>query len=312
MNLLPKSLLLPVDGTEEALRPVDFVTRLYPDKSRVTVILSYFKPAVAPVYEGKLTSSDLIRKRQDILKSRKDAARSALDEARKKLLQKGFSNSVIEEHVEEKPSNAAKGTCLLASRKKVDAVLLQKRMASSLEHLFQEEFSHAVLDHCRVSPLWLTEGQTRTGHAAICINKEEASLRAADHAAFMLGGTDTHVTLLHAAQGVSHPVTCRVAHLTAELEKWLITPEGRELKPFLMEAHQILLKEDIPDEKIHFTAIPAHGRVTPEILSHCRLHQINIVVLGHSPPTGIWGFLKGSVTRKMISELKDMTAWISL
>jgi len=311
MAPLSKCLLLPIDGTEEALRPVEFLARLYPDRSRVSLILSYFAPPLPPAYQGKSTSPEFINKRHELLRSREHNISSALEQAKKVLVRAGFLSHTIEEHVQEKQISKAKGACLLAVRKMVDAVVVQKRVSSGLEGFLRDDSTRGLLEHCITSPVWLTDGTIDASNAAVCITTERASLRAVDHAAFMLSGTGARITLLHAARTISHPASSSASYITAELERWLMTPEGRKMKPFFMESHGILNSEGIGDERIDITVLPSHGKVASEILSFCRGQGIGIVVLGHSRPTGIKDFLKGSVTKKVLAELKNMTVWVN-
>jgi nucleotide-binding universal stress UspA family protein len=311
MASLSKCLLLPLDGTEEALRPVEFLGRLYPDRSRISIVISYFPPPLPPAYQGKLAARELIRKRQQLIESRTEKTRSVLEQAKKAFIREGFLSHTIEEHVQERQTGKAREACLLADRKKVDAVLVQKRFVGTLEGFLTNDPSHGLLDHCLRSPVWLTEGTIDVSHAAVCITDESASLRAADHAAFMLSGTGVRVTLLHVARTIQYRATAPVSCITAELEAWLMTPEGRELKPFLTKAQQIVQQEGIEDAKVRITVLPGHGKVASEILAYCHDEGIGIVVLGHSPPTGIKGFFQGSVTKKILADLKNMALWVN-
>lgn len=311
MTPLPKCVLFPIDGTEEALRPAAFLQRLYSDLGQVGVILCYFAPALPPAYREQRGSPGHLKKKQEFMKSREQATRLAFDQARKALVRAGFQSDLIQEHVLEKQASKAKDACLLADWKRADAVLIRKQVTSTLAGLFEDDPTHALLRHCLTSPLWLIDGVVDVSRAAICISDEEASLRAADHAAFMLAGSSVKVTLLHAAKAVSHPVTTPAAHTTAELEKWLMTPDGRLVKPFLLQAHEHLQREGVPDENISYTLIPSQGKPASAILDYCRKEDIGIVVLGHTQPSGITGFLKGSVTKKIIAELRNMAVWVN-
>lgn len=311
MTSLSKCLLFPIDGTEEALRPIEFLQRLYPNRDRIGLVLCYFAQALPPAFREQRGSQEQLKKKQELLKSREQAIRSAFEGAKKVLVAKGFQSDLIHEHVLEKQASKAKDACLLADWKKADAVLIRKRVTTTLAGLFEDDPTDALLRHCLTSPLWLVEGTTDVSQAAICITDEEASLRAADHAAFMLTGTHTTVTLLHAARNISQPLHSDAATVSSELERWFATPEGRPVKPFLKESYEHLKREGILDGSIRFAIIPSQGKAAFEILDYCRRQGIGILVLGHTPPTGITGFLKGSVTKKAIAELRNMTLWIN-
>lgn len=311
MHGLHKCLLLPVDGSEDSLRPIDFLSRLFPAKDQISVIVCYLSPPIPPLYREKPDSRDLMRRRQEVLRLRELETRKALDAAREKLLKSGFPAQALLEHVLERQSNTAKDACFIADVKKVDAVVLQKRITSSLKDLFKDDLTESVLDHCLLCPVWLMEGNARADHAVICIDREDASLRATDHAAFMLAGTPARITVLHVGRQVSSAITSPITHTNTDMDRWLATPEGLELKPFLTQVATILKKEGIRDEQVQVSVIPGQSKTAAQILSFCRSQDAGIVVIGHSRPTGIWDFLKGSVTRKIISELKDMTLWVN-
>jgi hypothetical protein len=307
----PKCLLLPIDGTQEALKPVQFLAGLYPDRSQVSLILSYFAPPLPPAYQEKSALPHFVKKRQELLRSREHNIRSVLDQAKQVLTRAGFLSHTIEEHIQEQQGSNAKAACLLANRKKVDAVLVQKRVTSALEGFLRDDSTHSLLSQCITSPIWVTDGAVVPSHAAVCVTEESASLRAADHAAFMLSGTDARITLLHASRTIHHCVSSPASFIRADLEKWLMIPDGRRMKPFFMESHGILKREGIRDENIEITVLPSHGKIASEILSYCRTAGIGIVVLGHSRPKGLRDLLKGSVTKKVVEELKNMAVWVN-
>lgn len=309
--LVPKCFLLPIDGTEESLKPVSFLKSLYPNREHLGLILSYFVPPLPPIYRERPDSEAMAKKKLEIVHSRQEDARAILSAAQKVLIEAGFSEDTIQEHVEAKELSSAHHACRLADIRKVDAVIVQKRIGSGLEGLLRGDPAPALLHHCLVSPVWMNEGEADTSRAAICLQNENASLRAADHAAFMLAETRAHVTVLHASRSVASPITSRGLEPNDQIGKWLATPEGRELRPFLTEACSILMKEGIECERAQIALIPAGRHASTNILAYCRDQAIGIVVLGHSSPGGTWGFLKSSITKKILAEFKNMAVWVA-
>jgi len=314
MESLPKCLLLPIDGTEEAMLPIQFVSRLYRRLDRINLILCYFVPPLAPIYDQRPVSPQMAKKKKEALQSREQDSRAALDQAKRVLIREGFSEDLIQEHVQEKAMSVAHHACQLADIKKVDAVLVQKRISNPLEGLLKDDPSNALLHHCIVSPIWFTEGQIDPGKAVICIQEEEASLRAVDHAAFMLADTDTGIDLLHVSHSVNKNITSRTPEQTSALKDWLQTESGRKISPFITEACQILKDAAIADSRIRIAVIPGkikEGKVAANVLSHAKKEGIGIVVLGHSNPEGVWSFLKTSVTKKILGEFQNMAVWVN-
>lgn len=314
MKAIPKCLLLPIDGTEEALLPIYFVGRLFPRLDKIDLILSYFVPPLPPVYDQRPISAQMLSKKKQLLDARDKSARAALDQARRVLLLNGFAEENIQEHTQEKAMSAAHHACQLADIKKVDAVLVQKRVSSPLEGLLKDDPSSALLQHCLVSPVWFMEGEIDPSRALICLQDEEPSLRAVDHAAFMLADTDTALEVVHVTQAIERALTSPGLHPATELQQWLMTAVGKDIKPFIEEACQILQNSGIDASRCQVTVLPGKqkgGKVAAEILGYAKKRSAGIVVLGHSNPEGVWNFFKTSVTKKLLGEFENMSIWVN-
>ncbi|NLI83353.1 MAG: universal stress protein [Deltaproteobacteria bacterium] len=311
MTRLNKCFLLPIDGTTESLKPVEFLKKLYSSLTHLRIIVCYFLPPLPPIYREKADSPAMAKKRIEVLGKRERETRSVIDQARALLLKAGLPEDAFAEHIQEKASSLPKDICMVAGFKKADALVMQKQTQITLESLFRDDPTHALLQHCAACPVWLIEGNAHTSRAAICILNEDTSLRAVDHAGFMLAETSTEILLLHATRGITKPVTVPASRAEQDAADWLETEEGRILKPYLVQARQILEKEGIAPERVHMELIPSRGNVALEIIQHCRKKNIGIVVIGHSNPTGKWSFLKSSITKKALAEFTDMAVWVS-
>ncbi|MFZ2447289.1 MAG: hypothetical protein WAW37_13100 [Syntrophobacteraceae bacterium] len=308
----PKCLLLPIDGTAESLRPVEFVSRLYPGVRDVNLVLSYFVPPLSPIYSGPgVESPGVLKKRREALASREQDTRRIFEGARKMLLDSGFSEALIQEHVQQKEMTVAKHACLLADIKKVDAILVQKRISSDLEGYLRGDSHSALLRHCIASPIWFTEGEIQAEGAAVCIYSEEASLRIADHAAFMLSDTNRTITLLHLTKSLSSAISCPFSEAQKALAGWSGAPAGREAWPYLLKSAGIMVENGVEEDRIRVAIIPQRWDIAQDILSWCGANGAGIIGLGHSEPEGIWSFFKASVTRKILSDFKNMAVWVT-
>ena len=311
MQTLTKCILLPIDGTNEALRPAAFIRRLY-SPSEVSLILCYFTSPLSHAYSGAVARSpESLRKEKESLQRRQQDTRRIFDHARQVLLKEGFSEELLQEHVQQRQMSVAKQACLLADIRKVDAVLVQKRVTSRLEDFIRGDSTSALLQHCLASPIWFTEGEIDSRGAAICIVNEDASLRIADHVGYMLSSTGAEITLLHAAKKLSLPLSCRPSEAEKKLAGYANTPQRRDKLSYLLKASAILTDYGFDESRIQVTLIPDRGDTAGEILSWCASTGIGIIGLGHSQPEGIWSFLKTSVTRKILSDFKNSAVWVA-
>jgi len=107
MKAVSKCVLLPIDDTDECLKPVDFLTQLYPKYDHIDLLLSYLLPPLAPIYQQRATSPQMIEKKRAVLQTREETTRRVLDRARQFLLRKGFADELIQEHIQEKELSVA-------------------------------------------------------------------------------------------------------------------------------------------------------------------------------------------------------------
>ncbi len=312
METIPKCLLLPIDGTSESLRPIKFIGRLYP-VSEVSLILCYFPALSREVHSGIVGGPvEAPGKKREILGDPHQDARRIFAEAKKVLLKAGFSEELIQEQIQQREMSVAKQACILANIRKVDAVLVQKLVTSSLEGFLKGDPTSTLLHHCLRSPVWFTEGEIDPKNAAICVVDEDASLRIADHAGFMLSGSGANITLLQAVRRLPAPISWRSSDILKRPGSWEAgVPVSSGKLAYLLRAVEILKDYGIDEGRIQITLIPDRGDTAGEILSWCANNGVGIIGLGHSAPEGVWSFLKTSVTQKILSDFKNMAVWVA-
>lgn len=309
MNPLPKSLLLPIDDQEETLRPIDFLVRLYPSKDHISLILSYLQAPLAPVYFQKPLAPAMLAKKKELLLAREAKTREVLNLARKILIEDGFPEGEIKEHVQEKELSVAHHACRLADLKKVDAVVIQRRFSSRLEAFFKGDISAALLNHCQVSPIWFVDGEVKGRRAIIGLDDAEASRRAVDHAGFMLAETALEIELLHLSRTLSQPLQCTAAQFDTAAPS--LRRQSGEFQALLRESLEILAGEGVAPERITLAVLPSKGKTAQEILRHCHDRQAAILVLGHQGSAGTWNFLNNSVTKAVLAEANNLAVWVN-
>lgn len=304
---LRRCVLLPIDGTEESLKPVPFLASLYLQRDVVHIILALIVPPIPPVYRERLTAPEERRRRLDFLHAREENIRTTMKRAREILETAGFPSEHILEHVQVKETSLGKQACLLAHIRKADAVMIPQRMSSRLEAYLRDDPAASFLQHCLTSPVWLTEGRIDPSAAAICLQRSAAARRAVDHAAFMLSPAVTNrIVLLYVSQTLQEIAQSPVEPLSDSLKAWMARDEeGALLEPVLRQSVTMLHHAGIENERLEIRILPARGRVAEDILKDCRKQGFGIVVVGHEGEDGFWNFLRDSVTHSLLAEVKD-------
>ena len=193
---LTKMIVVGVDGSENALKALDYLGLIYGSKHRLEVVLLHVLPTLPPILvadNGRKTKLRLL----NVEKKSIQMADQILAEAKVVLLKKGFNEDHIIAVHRKKKIGVAQDICNFAGGKRADAVLISTKGRSRLEAFFSGEISAKMLEYCRICPVWIVEGTVRSKKLLIAMDSSENALRAVDHAGFMLSGTDCQVTLFH-------------------------------------------------------------------------------------------------------------------
>lgn len=304
--------LIPTDGSDESLKPVKFLGRLYAGTTNLDIIISYFKNPLPPIYSQAPDSAAIASKKRQLLRNQQREIQTAFSRARELLIDAGFPPETIREQIHEKSISVAKHACMLADIQKVDAVVVQRKVSSSLEGFLKGDPTQALLRHCLGSPVWICGGNPQPSHAVICIQAGEPSLRSVDHAAFMLAVSDTRITLLHVSSLVDEPLIAEGFDLTPEIQDWLATDRGKDMEPWIGQSIAAVQNMGIREDRVEVVIYPGRGNPSQEILEVCSDKEAGIAAVGYGGSRGgMWGFLKGSVTKKILEHSKNLSIWIT-
>ncbi|MGQ9485988.1 MAG: universal stress protein [Desulfosoma sp.] len=306
----PKAFLLPIDDSEESLRPIRFLTQLYANRSEISLTVHYLVPPLPPVYaEGRL-SPDQVAKKKAFLREREEAAQKACARAKQELVASGFSEEIIHELVQEKELSVAQHACRLADIKRVDAVLFPKQSSSRLEGFLKGDHTSALLHHCLVSPIWFVDEPVDTGRAVVCVSEDAASVRALDHALFMLEHTPTLIDVVHFSKRLSKKIICEGREPSAEMNRW-VADQSMDVQHNYAQVLDMIRHSAVEAHRLRLVAAPHSGKVAADILKYCAQQHAGIVVLGHGGSEGTWGFLKSSVTKQILADFRHQAVWVN-
>ncbi|HAA01791.1 MAG TPA: hypothetical protein DCE18_00295 [Syntrophobacteraceae bacterium] len=311
MPQLVRRFLLTVDGSPECLFPLRFLAMLYHDLKQVHILLCCFYSPLAPVYQERDLSSSMVEQREERIEARQDVVQGILDKARQAVIDAGMDAENIRLHTQERSVSVAQHACSLAGISRVDCVLVQKTTMGNLHGFLGGNPIPTHLRHCLAKPVWFLEGgHIDTSRAAIGMYQEDASLRAVSHAASMLAGCNTLIDLIHCDPHIDWSISSAIAEPSAPLLAWEKSPHGSALVPYLRQARQILAERGIPEKDVRVVVLPSRGDVARSIREYCHQAHVGIMVLGHSKPDGIWGFMKNSVTRAILAESRNLAVWV--
>jgi len=313
MNELSKMIVVPVDGSENSLKSLDYLQLIYGERHNLEVNLKYVLPTLPPILtDHKTLDRESATKLKTLENKNIRLAEKILSQAKDFLLQKGFEEERVHTVYRKKQSGIAQDICTWAESKRADAVLMSTRGRSRLEAFFMGEISSKLTEYCRVCPVWIVEGKVKSTKVLIAVDSSDNSLRAVDHAAFMLSGTDSQVTLFHTMRHLRRFVPQEVLQAAPELEQLWKSKAGQEIEPFMKKSKEMLLKAGLNESQIDTKIVEGSRSAANDILEEARSNGYGTIVLGRRGRSGVKEFFMGSVSAKVLQNISAMALWIVL
>ncbi|MGD8504146.1 MAG: universal stress protein [Syntrophobacterales bacterium] len=313
MSELTKMIVMPVDGSENALRSLDYLHLIYGNTDNVEINLKYVLPSLpATISHEKAVGRETALKLKALENKNLRMAERILSEAKNALIQKGFPEESVKTIYRKKEVDIARDICNWAENKRADAVLITTRGRSRLEAFFMGEISSKLLDYCRVCPVWIVEGKVTSNRVLIAVDSSENALRAVDHAGFMLGGTDCQITLFHTMRNLRRFVPQEVLDEAPELEELWKSKAGEEIASYMKKAKKVLLEAGLREEQITTKVVDGSRSPANDILEEARGNGDGTIIMGRRGISGVQEFFMGSVTSKVLQNCNCMATWIVL
>ena len=306
-----KLVIVPIDGSKNALLSLDYLSHLFGADTHLKVMLCYILPSLPPILvEESRKDVKMAKKLTEVETKHTQMAERILDEAKTKLVRIGFREDRIQTRYQKKKIGAARDICHLAENKRVDAIVIATRGKSSWEAFFMGETASKVLEFHQASPVWMIKGKVGARNILIAVDSSNHALKAADHAASMLSGTDCRVCLFHSKRHLRRFVPKEVFETAPELEDLWKQTAGKEIEPYITKAKDKLRSASIDESRISVKVVDGTRNPAADILKEAKSSGCGSIVLGRKGKSDVKDFSMGDVTRKVLSDALDMALWI--
>jgi nucleotide-binding universal stress UspA family protein len=306
---LAKMIVVGVDGSEDALKALDFLGLIYGSKSGLEIVLLHVLPTLPQILITDVNRQTKLRL-LDVEKKSVQVAERILSEAKDILRKKGFEEEQIRSLHRKKQIGIALDICNLAADKRADSVLISAKGRSKLEAFFSGGVANRMLEYCRVCPVWIVEGSVKSKKVLIAMDRSENALRAVGHAGYMLSGTDCQVTLFHSKRHLRRFVPQEIIAAAPELEELWANKAGEQIAPYMKKAKEMLLEAGIPEAQIKTKVVDGTRDAASDILREAKSNNYGTVVLGRQGHSAVKEFFMGSVTRKVLQDCAGMAVWL--
>ena len=307
-----KMIVVPIDGSENALKSLDYIVRVFGPKHSLRVSLVYLMPKLPPILveEGR-KNRETMNQLREIEKRNSQMAEGILTDAKDRMMNIGFTKKTVEAVFRNIETGVARDICSWAEKnKKADAIIITSRGRSRMQAFFTGEIAHKVLEFVKVCPVWMVKGRVKSKDVLLAIDNSENALRAIGHAGFMLSGTDVNVTIFHSKRDLRRFVPKEVLQEFPGVQKFWQRKAGEALAPYMEKAREMLIQAGLAENQIFVKLVDGSHSVARDILEEAEENAIGTIVLGKKGHSGVKDYSMGSTTKKVLDSASDMAVCI--
>jgi nucleotide-binding universal stress UspA family protein len=309
---IEKIVVVPVDGSENALKSLDFINRIFGPKHNLRISLVYILPKLPPILVEESSKSRQTQNLvQDVEKKNSQMAERILADAKGRLINVGFTKKTVEAVFRNVNIGVARDICSWAEKnKKAHAIFISSRGRSRLEAFFTGEIANKVLEYVKVCPVWLVKGRVKNNNVLLAVENSENAMRAVDHAAFLLSGTDVNVTVFHSKRDLRRFVPKEVLEEFPGVQKFWQKKAGDVVAPYMKKAREKLIQAGIAESRISVKMVDGSRSAAKDILVEAEENAIGAVILGRKGYSNVEDYAMGSITKKVLNRAADMAVCI--
>ena len=307
-----KMIVVPIDGSENALKSLDYINRIFGPKHNIKLSLVYLLPALPSILvEESRKSRETVDQLREIEKRNSQMAERILTDAKDRLMQVGFTQKTVEAVFRKIEVGVARDICAWAeSHKKADAIIISSRGRSRLEAFFTGEIANKVLEFVKVCPVWMIKGRVKSKSILLAVDNSENAIRAVEHAGYMLSGSDVSVTVFHSKRDLRRFVPKEVLQEFPGVEKFWQRKAGDVVAPYMKKAREMLIEAGLAENQISVKLVDGSHSAARDILEEAEESAIGTIVLGKRGHSNVKDYSMGSTTKKVLDRASDMAVCI--
>ena len=190
--------LLAVDGSPNAFLAVDYAAKMAGLIPNISFVLVHILPQIPPIYQAEADKDPRMRKKlKEIDKVNREKGQKLLDKA-KEHLSRNIPATRVETRLRNRHSGLTQDILNEALMGNYDALVVGRRGLTRAQKLVVGSVSNQLIQHAAGVPLWIVDGKIDNPKVLVAVDGSEASIRAVDHVAFMMGAnSEAQVDFLH-------------------------------------------------------------------------------------------------------------------
>ena len=300
-----------VDDSNHSKRAINYAVKMSSAEKDLHYVLFNVQPMISTYLQDEAVKNMKAKAELDKLhKKNVEKANTLLNGYKDQMVGIGVETDRIETITTPSTHGLAKDILGFAQTKGYDAIVVGRRGLSKIQEKLMGSVTVELVEHSRVIPVWIIDGQVTSNKMLVAVDGSESSLRALDHVSFMVGdNVDTHLTLFHVKTGDEHFGQMALDEGSSEELKRIISQGNeRSVDQFYERGAQILKNTGIGEDRYEIQVVEKVRNVGKAVIEKAEKEDFGTIVVGRSGASK--SFFMGSVSRHIINHTANRALWV--
>jgi len=308
---MEKKILLPVDISVYSRHAIQYAVQISSIVKDLTYTLLHVQPGVSGFLVDE-ADKDLGARQQlkRVMRKNREDAEKVVEKSKADMIRMGIVQDRIELATQAKSLGLAKDVLDRAQEGLYDAVAVGRRGLTKTQRAFMGSLTADLVEHSKMIPVWVVDGEVTSKKIMVAVDGSESSLRAVDHAAFMVGDNpEVFLSLFH-VMGTGEDLSgVEFEDTESQAEERVIASRNKDfVDSFHVQAVDRLKEAGIGEERYDIRVAMRVHNVGKAIADRARTGDYGTVVVGRRDINR--SFFMGSVSKHVLDKTANRTVWV--
>ncbi|MGE0083665.1 MAG: universal stress protein [Desulfococcaceae bacterium] len=306
---MEKKILVAVDDSRNAKQAITYAANLSSLVKNLSCTLFNVQPAISQFLTDEAKSDFRAQSALEKLKKKNaQASLSMLERCKTMMCETGTDEKCIDLKSVPRKMGLAKDIIDYAQEKKYDAIVTGRRGMGLVQEVFMGSTTKKLVDHSKVTPLWIVDGKVASDRILIAIDGSESALRAVDHLSFIMeGSTGVNITLFHVIPMFRDYCPIDFDETDSDMQYIISLGDKKCVEKFFVHAFRKFAKAGIAREQIRIKEV-SQRNVGKAIIEEMQQEKYGTAVIGRRGQSR--AFFMGSVSTYVLDRAADCAVWL--
>lgn len=307
---MEKKLLLAVDDSIHSRHAIRYVARISAVIKDLTYTLFHVQPIISQFLMDE-ARTDFKAKCQlkKVIQKNAECAYCMLKEYKAQMIRLGIADQCIDVATRPRLLGVAKDILDHAQQGLYDAIVVGRRGLSRVQKTFMGSTTAQLVEHSRVIPVWVVDGNVTSTNIMMALDGSENSLRAVDHLCCLVGqNPKIRVTLFHVMPRLVDYCAVDFDDKEDTIQKLITQGNRRCVEHFYAHAQKKFEEAGLQEKQLDIKVTKRTVNVAKAILDEVKKGDYGTVVLGRRGTSK--AFYMGSVSRHILDKISNRTVWL--